>query len=232
MNLSSNNSYLPKIKELPNKSKASPILFKAINPEDSDKNDSRNSQTTDSLACRPSIIHFNDYEPGQIYSRQLSIVNTGSNFVNFRFGKFEESRYDLFNLEFRNTGRLAAGLSVPFKLKFFPNSRENFETFLMLNTKQRAIRIPIVCRYIRSDIQIEARQVDFGKTIQGEQKVVAVDICNRGGKATKVFVRDEAGQFLMKNVKFYRNIIDRMNVSRPNPRQEEEARAIQKEVRT
>lgn len=214
MNSVSENSQIPKIRKSKIKEKTSPFIFNNLQTKNIKKEKPPSSDEL--VACRPGVIKFIDYEPGQTYSSQLSIVNTGGCFASFRFGKFEESRYDLFNLEFKQTGRLAAGLSVPFKLKFFPNSRENFETFLTLHLKHRVIRIPIVCKYIMSDIEIKTREVDFKKTIQGEQNTQIVDIFNRGGKPTKVFIKDEAGQFLLKNVKFYRNIIDRMNASRSN----------------
>ena len=204
------NSHLPQFKNKEaGKLPPSPVLFNNAPPKP--LHSAAPFKLEEYLSCEPRIIEFLDYEPSKIYSKQLSVINKSKGSISFHFENFEENRYDVFNLQFQSSGKLAAGLSVPFQLSFFPNNREDFETYLNVKTPKGSGRIQIKCRFKKSIVEIKERNVDFQDTILGECTTKYLDIFNRGGKETKVFIKDANGQFLANNVDCFRSFFDNQN---------------------
>ena len=150
--------------------------------------------------CSDELIEFKDFEIGKVYSKTLKLTNVSLSFNSFRFLPIEEQYSKYFEIEHKPAGRVSAGITVHFKLNFYPQVRQDINFTIPVLCETGKIELPVSCMYKRTKIELEQTEVDFGETIIGEEKVVTFKIQNKGGLKTKFEFRNSSGKTISNTV--------------------------------
>ena len=146
------------------------------------------------FSCSEKIIEFKDFEVGKVYKKKLHLTNVSLSFNSFKFLEIKDTSGHNFEIEYIPAGRISAGISVNFKLIFFPQAKKNIEINLPILCETGKINIPIKCSYKKTEVIIEEKTINFGTTILGEKKVRKIKLKNIGGLSTNFEIRNNKGK--------------------------------------
>ena len=144
--------------------------------------------------CSNKIIEFKDFEVGKVYKKKLHLTNVSLSFNSFKFLEIKDTSGHNFEIEYIPAGRISAGISVNFKLIFFPQAKKNVEINLPILCETGKINIPVKCYYKKTEVIIEEKTINFGTTILGEKKIRKIKLKNIGGLATNFEIRNNKGK--------------------------------------
>lgn len=150
-------------------------------------------------------IVFKDFEVGQVYVEHRKLINISWSFNSFKILPLSEEFQRCFEISYKPPGRISAGIDVPLKIMFFPQSRQNISTSIPIlcqtgrqdqNEDQPPgqISIPVECFYKKTEVLLEESNLDFGKTILEETKVKQLRLKNVGGMSSLFEVRNSEGK--------------------------------------
>lgn len=146
--------------------------------------------------CSEPVIEFLDFDPLEAYCKDLVLTNVTSSSASVRFSAMDKRLAALFELRSEPSNRVAPGKEVRFRLSFFPQIKQNFDSHLELASEGGVFRLPLKCRYRATEAKLSADEIDFGETICGEKSSRSVTIENLGGLTSKIWLKSDAGREL------------------------------------
>ncbi|XP_050525578.1 uncharacterized protein LOC126896668 [Daktulosphaira vitifoliae] len=161
-----------------------------------------------------SIIRFNNFVPGRIYKRSITIRNTGHRIVSFKIISSDNNSNDVFNFDYSPKGQLAPGMHTKLTVIFHCSSMEdvfqlltivedgNYLTHLLIGAENQ---MPILRYVINSFDSIILRKksssivknltnicvFECNSCLVGASKTIEISVCNLGRTSSFVCISEE-----------------------------------------
>lgn len=169
-----------------------------IGTQKSDKNTTFNKENSSQLTknnkkeesppgfvCSEATIEFKDFVDGKVYLKSLELTNAANSQNAFRSLTIESKYKDFFEISHQRVGYVASGMSIPFKISFFPKERINISTHLVIDCEIGRTVVPIKCFYVKTKITFETVEIQIPETIIGEESQKVIRMSNKGGLCSK-----------------------------------------------
>ncbi|EUD69484.1 hypothetical protein C922_00347 [Plasmodium inui San Antonio 1] len=136
----------------------------------------------DNISCNyfqitPDIVTFTSYAPFKKYERVITLKNIDANARNL---KFELGENHVFKVKYISDvkKKVAPGMLFTFKVEFYPQSCENYEYDLEIQTEDKSFTLPIRCMNdeIILDVQDEIKMNETPIYMKSERSITIKNI--------------------------------------------------------
>ncbi|XP_009459278.1 PREDICTED: uncharacterized protein CFAP74 [Nipponia nippon] len=142
---------------------------------------------------KPSCIHFQDFDVGQIYKKKIVLINASYS-VNFcRLVGISEWLKDFISIHFDPPGKISAGMSCEIVVTFKPMINETLEGEVMFMAQTGSFSVPLKCTAKRCILALDKELIDFGSHVVGETISRTINLTNSGALGTRFKVQTSAG---------------------------------------
>ncbi|NXK20566.1 CFA74 protein, partial [Arenaria interpres] len=134
---------------------------------------------------KPSCIHFQDFDVGQIYKKKIVLINASYS-VNFcRLVGISEWLQDFISIHFNPPGKLSSGMSCELVVTFKPMINETLEGEVMFMAQTGSFSVPLKCTAKRCILALDKELIDFGSHVVGETISRTINLTNSGALGTR-----------------------------------------------
>ncbi|XP_074017705.1 cilia- and flagella-associated protein 74 [Numenius arquata] len=142
---------------------------------------------------KPSCIHFQDFDVGQIYKKKIVLINASYS-VNFcRLVGVSEWLKDFISIHFNPPGKMSSGMSCELVVTFKPMINETLEGEVMFMAQTGSFSVPLKCTAKRCILALDKELIDFGSHVVGETISRTINLTNSGALGTRFKVQTSAG---------------------------------------
>uniref|UniRef100_A0A8C3PPI6 Cilia and flagella associated protein 74 n=1 Tax=Calidris pygmaea TaxID=425635 RepID=A0A8C3PPI6_9CHAR len=142
---------------------------------------------------KPSCIHFQDFDVGQIYKKKIVLINASYS-VNFcRLVGISEWLKDFISVHFNPPGKMSSGMSCELVVTFKPMINETLEGEVMFMAQTGSFSVPLKCTAKRCILALDKELIDFGSHVVGETISRTINLTNSGALGTRFKVQTSAG---------------------------------------
>ncbi|KEP61435.1 UNVERIFIED_CONTAM: hypothetical protein HHA_220290 [Hammondia hammondi] len=113
-----------------------------------------------SFRARPETIHFENFEPDQVYRKTVEITNISMTFNTFRIGPLPEELRDVIDVDFVPPGRMSAGTTTSFTVTFSPKKNADILSKLSILAPTGPEEFPLVCSTKKTVLTFSSPLVD------------------------------------------------------------------------
>ncbi|EDQ91683.1 uncharacterized protein MONBRDRAFT_14595, partial [Monosiga brevicollis MX1] len=96
-------------------------------------------------------VEFIDFDIGKTYTQKVTFTNVSYGFNSFKVLPCEA---EAIQYEYQPPGSISAGLSSEVQVVFHPQVNRDLETVMVLQTQSAEVRVPIICRRKRCNVQL------------------------------------------------------------------------------
>ena len=153
------------------------------------------------FASNPEKIIFKDFELGKTAIITIELINISYSFNSFKLLPLDDEIIDFFEIDYKQCGRIPAGISTPMTLKFTPMVERDYFSNLKLLSETGTVLIPIVCSTKKCVIDVSNETIDFGEVIIGQEITKNLNIENKGALSCNFKFLDQEGNSI-SNKKF------------------------------
>jgi hypothetical protein len=146
------------------------------------------------FASKPEKIVYKDFEVGKPMSITIELTNKSYSFNSFKLLPLDDEILDFFEIDYKPSGRLPAGISTTMTLKFTPMTEDDYFSNLKLLSETGMVLIPIECISKKCIIEIDNPVIDFGDVILGEEVHKTLNLENKGALSSRFIFQDGYGQ--------------------------------------
>lgn len=114
------------------------------------------------FASKPEKITYKDFQVGNPMSITIELTNISNAFNSFKLLPLDDEVIDFFEIEYRPSGRLPAGISTTMTLKFMPMLDRDYFSNLRLLSETGMVTVPIECLSKKCDIKLINEVINFG----------------------------------------------------------------------
>nr|CEL65392.1 TPA: Flagellar associated protein, related [Neospora caninum Liverpool] len=101
--------------------------------------------TGPSFRAKPEIIHFENFEPGQVYKKTIEVTNISMTFNTFRIVPVPEDLRDIIEVDFTPPGRMSAGTTTSFTVTFCPKKNADVISKISILAPTGPEEFPLRC---------------------------------------------------------------------------------------
>ncbi|XP_014799367.1 PREDICTED: cilia- and flagella-associated protein 74 [Calidris pugnax] len=142
---------------------------------------------------KPSCIHFQDFDVGQLYKKKIVLINASYR-VNFcRLVGISEWLKDFISVHFNPPGKISSGMSCGLVVTFKPMINETLEGEVMFMAQTGSFSVPLKCTAKRCILALDKEFIDFGSHVVGETISRTINLTNSGALGTRFKVQPSAG---------------------------------------
>ena len=151
------------------------------------------------FAANPSKIIFKDFEIGKKMSLTVEIVNISYTFNSFHLQPLDDDITYFFDIDYRPSGRIPAGMSSKITLHFTPLVNKDYKSSLKLLSETGMCIIPLECYYKKCCINFQNNILDFGIVQIGQEVKMPLIAINSGALGCKYTFMDSNKELLELN---------------------------------
>ena len=142
------------------------------------------------FASKPDKIIFKDFEIGVTTSTTIDLINISYSFNSFKLLQLDDEIIDFFEIDYKPSGRIPAGISTPMTLKFTPMVDKDYFSHLKLLSETGMVLIPIECLSKKCMINVINEILDYGEVILGQEIKKDLLIENNGALSCNFTILD------------------------------------------
>ena len=106
----------------------------------------------------PKIIEYPDFDANVGYAQTVELTNVSLTFNQFKLLPMDDRIRDFFEIKFDPPGRMSAGVSTKFQLKFLPKLYQDIWTTFPILAHTGAIDFPVRCLTKKTILDIEPKE--------------------------------------------------------------------------
>ncbi|KAI9093469.1 hypothetical protein DFS34DRAFT_583370, partial [Phlyctochytrium arcticum] len=162
-------------------------------------NSADRTHSAEGVVAIPPSVTFSNYQPGQVYEKEIIIKNVTQNSRRFRFcakppyvhSSFFAVRLTDAPADHGKQGLVAPGMSLKYKITFTPNSLADFErTFIVSTEMGQQLEVPVRAKREAPRLTLPPT-LDCGPSRAGYENMRVWDFRNEGGPARFLLVRED-----------------------------------------
>ncbi|NXI55934.1 CFA74 protein, partial [Chloroceryle aenea] len=134
---------------------------------------------------KPSCIHFEDFDVGQIYKKKIVLINASYSINYCRLVGISEWLKDFISIHFDPPGKIPAGMSCELVVTFKPVINETLEGEVMFMAQTGSFSVPLKCTTKRCILALDKELIDFGSHVVGETISRTINLTNSGALGTR-----------------------------------------------
>lgn len=155
----------------------------------------------------PKIIAFSNYVPGKEYTTPVSFRNVSAVTRTLRILPPSTLFFSIAPLTYptnSKAGMVAPGMSVTTEVTFYPNSLNDFNDSIQVETESGSYSVAIAAKNDAPDLTIPSL-LDMGPCFVGDAMRVVIPCHNRGGKGRFILLRPEEQNTIVDDVDWRSN---------------------------
>ncbi|NWZ43840.1 CFA74 protein, partial [Brachypodius atriceps] len=134
--------------------------------------------------CKPSCIHFKDFDVGQTYKKKIVLTNASYSVNYCRLVGISEWLKDFISVHFDPPGKMSSGMSCEFLVTFKPMINEGLEGAVMFMAQTGPFSVPLKCTVKTCILALDKELIDFGSLVVGETISRTISLTNSGALGT------------------------------------------------